>query len=135
VEPRDVSGSAYAGEPVRFPPLAVVDFASESAAVTEAYRNQVLSQVNTSCVRLAVMTGDYPWHQHPRSDEFFLVMEGRLEIDLADGRTLALEPWQGVVVPAGTVHRTRGIGRTVNLCFEALAADTVFLEASPGRDA
>jgi mannose-6-phosphate isomerase-like protein (cupin superfamily) len=134
VEPRDASGDAYAGEPVRFAPLVVVDLASESAAVTDAYRNQVLTQVNTSCVRLAVMTGDYPWHRHPRSDEFFLVMEGRLEIDLADGRTLALEPWQGVVVPAGTVHRTRGVGRTVNLCFEALAAETAFVGVSPGRE-
>jgi mannose-6-phosphate isomerase-like protein (cupin superfamily) len=53
---------------------------------------------------------------------------GRLEIDLADSRTLRLEPWQSVVVPAGSVHRTRGIGRTVNLCFEDLAADTVFVD-------
>ncbi len=79
-------------------------------------------------LRLAVLTGDYPWHQHPRSDELFLVMEGRLEIELADGRTLGLGPWQSVVVPAGTVHRTRGVGRTVNLCFETVAAETVFVD-------
>jgi hypothetical protein len=51
-----------------------------------------------------------------------------LEIDVADGGTLRLEQWQSVVVPAGVVHRTRGIGRTVNLCFEDLAADTVFVD-------
>ena len=39
-----------------------------------------------------------------------------------------LEPWQTVTVPAGTVHRTRTEGRTVNLCFEELAADTVFVD-------
>ena len=98
----------------------MVDIAAEAAAVTEQYRNQVLSQVNTSCLRLGVLAGEYPWHQHPHSDELFLVVEGRLEIELADGRTLSLGPWQSVVVPAGTVHRTRGAGRTVNLCFEAL---------------
>ncbi|HEX6533678.1 MAG TPA: cupin domain-containing protein [Gemmatimonadaceae bacterium] len=96
--------------------------------MTEAYRNQVLSQVNASCLRLAVLSGDYPWHRHPRSDELFLVVEGILEIELADGRTLRLEAWQSAVVPAGTVHRTRGIGRTVNLCFEDLAADTEFVD-------
>ena len=122
------SAEAYASEPVRFPPLVVVDLASEAAAVTDTYRNQVISQVNTSCLRLAVLSGDYPWHQHPRSDELFLVMEGRFEIELADGRVLRLRPWQTVVVPAGTVHRTRGVGRTVNLCFEAVAAETVFVE-------
>jgi mannose-6-phosphate isomerase-like protein (cupin superfamily) len=122
------SANAYATEPVRFEPLVVMDLADEAAAVTDEYRNQVLGKVNSSCLRLAVMTGEYPWHQHPRSDELFLVMEGKLEIDLVDGRTLSLAPWQSAVVPAGTIHRTRGVGRTVNLCFEALAADTVFVE-------
>jgi mannose-6-phosphate isomerase-like protein (cupin superfamily) len=55
-------------------------------------------------------------------------MEGKFEIELADRRILRLGPWQSVVVPAGTVHRTRGIGRTVNLCFESIAAETVFVE-------
>ena len=119
---------AYASEPVRFPPLVVVDLAIEAIAVTDAYRNQVISQVNTSCLRLAVLSGDYPWHQHPGSDELFLVMEGQFEIELADGRILKLGPWQSVVVPAGTVHRTRGVGRTVNLTFETVAAETVFVE-------
>jgi mannose-6-phosphate isomerase-like protein (cupin superfamily) len=128
VTPAVPSPEAYAGEPVRYPPLVVVDIATEAAAVTDEYRNQVLSQVNGSCLRLAVLTGEYPWHQHPRSDELFLVVEGRLEIELADGRTLGLGPWQSVVIPAGTVHRTRGVGRTVNLCFEALAAETAFVE-------
>ena len=122
------SAEAYASEPVRFPPLVVVDLASEASAVTDPYRNQVISQVNTSCLRLGVITGDYPWHQHPRSDELFLVMEGKFEIELADGRTLKLGPWQSVVVPAGTVHRTRGLGRTVTLCFESFAAETIFVE-------
>ena len=113
---------------MRFPPLVVVDLAMEAAAVTDAYRNQVISQVNTSCLRLAVLSGDYPWHQHPCSDELFLVMEGKFEIELADGRKLKLGPWQSVVVPAGTVHRTRGVGRTVNLTFETVTAETVFVE-------
>ena len=121
------SAEAYASEPVRYPPLVVVDVAAEAATVTDEYRNQVLSRVNTSCLRLAVLSGEYPWHQHPHSDELFLVVDGLLEIELADGRTLRLEPWQSVVVPAGTVHRTRGLGRTVNLCVEDLAADTVFV--------
>jgi mannose-6-phosphate isomerase-like protein (cupin superfamily) len=128
MKPSIPSAEAYAGEPVRYPPLVVVDLATEAAAVTEEYRNQVLCQVNTSCLRMGVLTGNYPWHEHPRSDELFLVMEGSLEIDLADGLTLRLGPWQSVVIPAGTVHRTRGVGRTVNLCFEGTAAETVFVE-------
>ena len=119
---------AYANEPVRFAPLTVIDIGGESAAVSAVYENQVLCRINTSCLRLAVIDGQYPWHQHPRSDELFLVVEGTLEIELADGRSLRLQPWQAVVVPAGQIHRTRGIGRTVNLCFEDLSADTIFVD-------
>jgi mannose-6-phosphate isomerase-like protein (cupin superfamily) len=122
------SAEAYASEPVRFPPLVVVDLAGEAAAVGDDYRNQVLSRINTSCLRLAVLDGEYPWHRHPHSDELFLVLEGRLEIELDDRRKLSLGPLQCAVVPAGVVHRTRGIGRTINLCFEALAAETEFVE-------
>ncbi len=51
-----------------------------------------------------------------------------LVIDLEDGRELKLTAWQSVTVPAGMRHRTRAEGRTVNLCFEKLGAETVFVE-------
>jgi mannose-6-phosphate isomerase-like protein (cupin superfamily) len=133
VPPSLPSAEAYAAEPVRHPPLVVVDVAAEQRAVVDDYSNVVLGRVDTGgasagCLRLAVFRGEYRWHHHPASDELFLVVEGWLEIDLADGRTLALAPWQAVVVPAGTVHRTRAVGRTVNLTFEAMAAETVFVD-------
>ena len=120
---------SYQAEPVRYPPLHVVDLLAEGAAAAQGYSNIVVSGVNQHCLRLAVFEGDYPWHRHPTSDELFLVVEGCLLVDLADGRTLRLEPWQATTVPAGTVHRTRTEGRTVNLCFEELAAETVFVDA------
>jgi mannose-6-phosphate isomerase-like protein (cupin superfamily) len=118
----------YQSEPVRYPALKVVDLNAEASAIEQQYKNIVLSQVNSSCVRLAVIQGEYPWHYHPGSDELFLVVEGCLFIDLADGRELRLEPWQSVTIPANMVHRTHAATRTVNLCFEALSAETVFLE-------
>ena len=128
----DFSAASYAEEPIRYPPLTVVDLIGSARATTDEYSNIVVNQVNQHCLRLAVFDGDYPWHHHPTSDELFLVLEGCLLIDLANGATLRLEPGQVATVPAGVVHRTRTEGRTVNLCFEELAADTVFVEA---RDA
>ncbi|BAH39998.1 MAG TPA: cupin domain-containing protein [Gemmatimonas aurantiaca] len=121
------SAAAYTNEPVRFPPLHQVDLRTEAAAVTERYRNQVISQVNDSCLRMAVFEEAYAWHHHPTSDELFLVVDGLLVVDIADGTQFQLGPWQSVTIPAGTVHRTRAIGRTVNLCFEELGAETVFV--------
>lgn len=123
----ETTAAAYMGEAPRHAPLEVVDLDREGAAVVETYRNQVLLQVNQHCLRMGVLSGQYPWHSHPRSDELFLVLEGRIVIELADGRVFELGPHQSMTVPAGTVHRTRGEGRTVNLCFEAVAAETIFV--------
>lgn len=125
----DVTPEAYVDEPVSFEALQVVDLIAEAHAVRERYRNMVISRINGDCLRLAVLEDEYPWHHHPSSDELFLVLEGRLEIDLADGRELRIEAGQCAVVPTGTIHRTRAIGRTVNLCFEQLAAETVFVNS------
>jgi mannose-6-phosphate isomerase-like protein (cupin superfamily) len=123
------SAESYTKEPVRYPALQVVNLSAEGAAVTERYRNMVINRVNDSCLRLAVFDEAYRWHFHPTSDELFIVVEGCLAIDLPGGRELRLEPWQCVTIPAMTHHRTRAIGRTVNLCFETLEAETVFVDS------
>ena len=119
----DVSKSTHS-EDVAFPTLSQVDLHRAAAAVTEVYKNFVVLGINDHCLRLAVMQGEYRWHQHPRSDECFLTLEGCLEIDLAHGRTITLFPGEAFTVPAGTVHRTRSNTRSVNLCFEHLTAYT-----------
>ena len=127
--PMDSTAEQYAEEPVRYPALHIVDLAAEGASVREPYRNMVINQVNDSCLRLAVFEEAYRWHYHPTSDELFVVVSGCLAIDLDDGRELRLHPWQSVTIPAMTRHRTRALGRTVNLCFERLGAETIFVEA------
>ena len=122
------SAQEYSSQTARHPALAVVDIRAEQAEVTETYRNQVLFDINADCMRLAVFEGEYRWHQHPDSDELFLVVAGTLQIDLADGNRIELGEWQSVVIPAGTVHRTRAIGRTVNLTCEKKGAQTVFVD-------
>ena len=124
----DISAEAYMNEPAQYPALQVIHLKEEGAKVADPYRNMVINRVNGSCLRLAVFDGAYRWHYHPTSDELFIVVEGCLAIDLAGGRELRLHPWESVTIPAKTVHRTRAIGRTVNLCFEEVGAETVFVE-------
>ena len=123
-----------ADESVLFPQLAVANLAAEGAASTDAYRNVVMNRVNESCLRLSAFEGDYRWHFHPDSDELFVVVDGQLAIELADGSTLQLGPWDMVTIPAGTVHRTRALPRAVNLTFEHFGAETTFVESpiTPG---
>jgi len=122
------TATEYASARARHEALTVIDVRSEQAAVTDPYRNWVVFDVNENCMRLAVFEGEYRWHNHPDSDELFLVMAGKLHIDFEDGARVTLTEWQSIVVPAGTLHRTRAIGRTVNLTFEKRNARTVFVE-------
>jgi len=124
------SAQESSAQTANYPALAVVDIRAEQTKVTEAYRNQVLVDVNNDCIRLAVFEGEYRWHHHPDSDELFLVVAGTLQIDLSDGSRMELTEWQSVVIPAGTVHRTRAIGRTVNITCEKSGAQTVFVETA-----
>jgi mannose-6-phosphate isomerase-like protein (cupin superfamily) len=116
--PEENAGPALHTETPALPGLTLIELRPMSDAIHQTYRNFVLNKVNDHCVRMAVMQGEYRWHFHPRSDEFFLTLEGRLEIDLADGRTILLNPGEAFTIPANTVHRTRASVRTVNLCFE-----------------
>lgn len=115
-------------EPILHPQRTVVNLAAMGAASTDPYRNVVVNQVDESCLRLSAFEGDYAWHFHPGADELFVVVDGRLAIDFADGTTLLLGPWDMVTIPAGTVHRTRALPRAVNLTIERLDAATTFVD-------
>ena len=79
--------------------------------------NRTLCAVNDAWVRLGVMEGDSHWHKHEEEDEFFLVLEGRLDIELED-RTVTLEPGQAFTVPRGVMHLPHAYGRTVVVMVE-----------------
>ena len=86
-------------------------------AVQEPWYNQTLLQVGDVVVRLGVMQGEFHWHKHDEQDEFFFVLEGRLDIELED-RTVVLEPGKGFVVPRGVMHFPHARGRTVAMLVE-----------------
>jgi mannose-6-phosphate isomerase-like protein (cupin superfamily) len=98
--------------------LELIDIAALAKSATSQWSNRTLCAVNDCVVRLGVVQGEFHWHKHDREDEFFLVIEGELSIDLEDGATISLKPNQGYAVPRGRVHRTRASERTVILMVE-----------------
>ena len=102
---------------VAHPHGTLIDVGAEAAA-REPWFNQTLTQVDDAVVRLGVIEGDFHWHKHDEQDEFFLVLEGRLLIDIEGAATVTLEPHQAFTVGKGVVHRTRAPGRTAILMVE-----------------
>ena len=110
----------------------ITTLASESSSEA-SYDTHPIAWVNDHVIRISLMKQTYPWHVHPNSDETFLVIEGRLNIEFEAG-ALELGPGQMVTVPRGLLHRTRPVGdRSVNLTFEAAQAETVAV-SPPGGD-
>jgi mannose-6-phosphate isomerase-like protein (cupin superfamily) len=98
--------------------LALIDIPAEIAACTEPWFNQTLTAVNDAVIRLGIVEGDFHWHHHDLEDEFFLVLEGELLIDVDGEGTVVLKRHEGFTVPRGVVHRTRAPQRTVILMVE-----------------
>ena len=102
---------------VQFAPLEVIPEKQISDTCPYQWFNQTLCEVNDTWMRLGVCLGEYHWHEHSDTDEFFYVIEGRWLIDLED-RTIELGPRQAFVIPKGVKHRPRAPVRTVVLMAE-----------------
>ncbi len=102
----------------KFGSLTLIDLPAEMAA-HEPWFNQTLTTVNEAVVRLGVIEGDFHWHHHDHTDEFFLVLEGQLLIDIEGRDTVVLDQHQAYTVPRQVEHRTRAPRRTSILMVEA----------------
>jgi mannose-6-phosphate isomerase-like protein (cupin superfamily) len=101
----------------KFGQLALIDVGAEAAA-HEPWFNQTLTSVNDAVVRLGVIGGDFHWHSHEAEDEFFLVLEGELVIEIEGREPVRLGPHQGFTMPRGVAHRTSAPVRTVIVMVE-----------------
>jgi mannose-6-phosphate isomerase-like protein (cupin superfamily) len=102
----------------KFGSLALIDIDAEADAVTVPWFNQTLTTVNKALVRLGVFRGEYHWHKHDEQDEFFLVIDGELHLDVEGREAVVLQKHQGYTVPKGVVHRTRAPERCVCVMIE-----------------
>ena len=102
---------------IKYDSLEIIDIARIIDESTKKWQNVSLCKVNDSVVRLAVIEGEFHWHNHNDEDEFFFVIEGLLLIDL-ENKVIDLKPNQGFTVPKGVMHRTRAPSRTSILLIE-----------------
>jgi mannose-6-phosphate isomerase-like protein (cupin superfamily) len=92
------------------PPLPEpVNLTRALASFDDIYSPRIAARMNDYDVKIAHFKGDYVWHVHDRTDEFFLVLDGQCEIALrdADGtvRSVLLQPNDVFVVPKGIEHK------------------------------
>lgn len=82
----------------------VVDLASKLAQFTEHWQPRTIGEFNGHDLMVVKAKGEFVWHSHEDTDDLFLVLHGRLTIELRD-RSVTLGPGQLFVVPKGVEHR------------------------------
>ena len=87
------------------------------ARFAEHWSPKKIAQVNDYDVRIVKIRGEFTWHRHADTDEFFLVLDGRLTIQMRD-RDVVLGPRELFVVPRGVEHCPRADAETAVLLFE-----------------
>lgn len=71
---------------------------------TERWSPKIIAQINDYHLKLAKMQGEFVWHDHPETDEVFIVVQGRLDILFREGK-VSLAEGEIFVVPKGKEHK------------------------------
>jgi len=80
-----------------------VDLAAEAAELTEFWSQRVVASANGNLFKVAKGIGSTTWHTHEDQDETFLVLDGRITIQLRDG-DVELTAGDLFVIPRGVEH-------------------------------
>jgi mannose-6-phosphate isomerase-like protein (cupin superfamily) len=94
-----------------------IDLAEKLAGFAEHWSPKIVGAFNGHDLMVVKLKGEFVWHAHPETDDFFMVLAGQLLIDLPD-RTVTLNPGQVFVVPKGMQHRPRAEVETHVLLIE-----------------
>lgn len=81
-----------------------INLSDKLSRFTDHWRPRIVGQLNGQQVKLAKLQGEFVWHAHEKEDELFLVIEGRLLIQLRD-REIVLDPGEFVIIPRGIEHK------------------------------
>ena len=76
-----------------------------AASLTELWSPRVVAELDDSFVKVAKVHGEFVWHAHDDEDELFLILKGRLTIEMENGEPVELNEGELFVVRKGIRHR------------------------------
>lgn len=80
-----------------------VNLAAKLSLFSEHWSPKIVGAFNGHDLMVVKVEGAFNWHSHPDTDDFFMVLSGRLTIQMRDG-DVVLEPGEVYVVPRGVEH-------------------------------
>jgi mannose-6-phosphate isomerase-like protein (cupin superfamily) len=80
-----------------------INLAEKLGSFSEHFQPRVVGQFNGHDLMVVKVKGPFVWHKHDETDDFFLVLKGRMTIQMRDGN-VTLGPGEMFVVPKGVEH-------------------------------
>jgi quercetin dioxygenase-like cupin family protein len=84
--------------------IEAVNLAQKLTLFQEYWSPKVVGELNDNYLKVVKVKGEFVWHKHDEDDELFLVLKGRLVIQLRD-QDITLNEGDFLVVPKGVEHR------------------------------
>lgn len=81
-----------------------INFAEKLSKFNNHWSPRVMAEMNDYQFKLAKVQGEFVWHDHPDTDEVFIVLDGTLEIEFRDGK-VTLKSGEMFVIPMGVEHK------------------------------
>lgn len=92
----------------------VVNLADTFARFTDRWSPKIVGDVNDMHVKVVKLAGEFVWHHHETEDELFLVVSGRLRMQLRDGDR-EVGPGEFIIVPHGVEHCPKALTDEVHV--------------------
>ena len=84
--------------------METVNVAEKLSQINEYWHPHVVGELNGQHVKLAKLKGEFVWHHHDHEDELFLVVKGKLKMELRD-KTIEIDAGEFLIVPRGVEHK------------------------------
>ena len=81
-----------------------LNFEEKFSRFSDHWFPRVIAEMNDYQFKLVKVQGEFVWHEHPETDEAFIVINGVLDIEFRDGK-VTLESGEMFVIPKGVEHR------------------------------
>jgi mannose-6-phosphate isomerase-like protein (cupin superfamily) len=94
--------------------IAVINLAEKLASFTDRWSPKIVGDVNEMHVKVVRIAGEFVWHHHDAEDELFLVIRGRLLMQLRDG-ACEVGPGELIIVPHGVEHCPKALTDDVEM--------------------
>lgn len=94
-----------------------VNLSEKLSLFSDHWNPKILAELNGQHVKIAKLKGEFVWHKHDEEDELFLVIKGKLKIELRDD-LIELEEGEFAVVPKGVEHKPIADDEVEVLLFE-----------------